>query len=103
MINLPPQLTPSELLCCEDLPPFIDELLQGSRSLRREGRLPEAERCVLDAMQASQKPGANISQGRNQAIAAAHGPIIAATDAGVVLSPYWLEDVTKPIIQDFYS
>ncbi len=42
-------------------------------------------------------PGANISQGRNQAIAAAAGPIIAATDAGVVLSPYWLEDLARPI------
>ena len=42
-------------------------------------------------------PGANISQGRNQAIAAATGQIIAATDAGVVLSPYWLEDLVKPI------
>jgi glycosyltransferase involved in cell wall biosynthesis len=42
-------------------------------------------------------PGANISRGRNQAIAAAAGPIIAATDAGVVLAPYWLEDITTPI------
>jgi len=62
MINLPPQLTPSELLCCEKLPPSIDELLRGSRSLRGEGRLPEAERCALDAMQVSQEPGANVSQ-----------------------------------------
>jgi glycosyltransferase involved in cell wall biosynthesis len=43
-------------------------------------------------------PGANISQGRNQAIAAAQGPIIAATDAGVVLSPCWLEELTRPIL-----
>lgn len=42
-------------------------------------------------------PGANISQGRNYAIAAANGPIIAATDAGVVLSPCWLEDIIAPI------
>lgn len=44
-------------------------------------------------------PGANISQGRNRAIAAAAGPIIAATDAGVVLSPCWLEDIVAPIEQ----
>ena len=43
------------------------------------------------------EPGANISRGRNLAIAAAAGPIIAATDAGVVLSPYWLEDIVRPI------
>lgn len=42
-------------------------------------------------------PGANISQGRNRAIAAAAGPLIAATDAGVILSPYWLEDIVRPI------
>lgn len=41
--------------------------------------------------------GANISQGRNQAISAAAGSIIAATDAGVVLNPTWLEDITQPI------
>ncbi|HRQ42207.1 MAG TPA: glycosyltransferase [Chloroflexota bacterium] len=44
-------------------------------------------------------PGANISQGRNRAIAAAAGPIIAVTDAGVVLSPCWLEDIVTPIEQ----
>jgi glycosyltransferase involved in cell wall biosynthesis len=42
-------------------------------------------------------PGANISQGRNRAIAVAAGPIIAATDAGVVLSPAWVEDLVRPI------
>ena len=42
-------------------------------------------------------PGSNISQGRNRAIAAASGTIIAATDAGVVLSPYWVEDLARPI------
>lgn len=42
-------------------------------------------------------PGSNISQGRNRAIAAAAGPIIAVTDAGVVLSPVWLEDLARPI------
>ncbi|PIE81939.1 MAG: glycosyl transferase [Chloroflexi bacterium] len=45
-------------------------------------------------------PGTNISEGRNRAIAAAQGAIIAATDAGVVLSPYWLEDLTQPIREE---
>ncbi len=44
-------------------------------------------------------PNANISQGRNVAIAAAAGPIIAATDAGVVLAPHWLEELIQPILQ----
>ncbi|MEZ4516065.1 MAG: glycosyltransferase [Chloroflexota bacterium] len=41
-------------------------------------------------------PGTNISQGRNRAIAAATGDIIAATDAGVVLTPSWLEELVAP-------
>jgi glycosyltransferase involved in cell wall biosynthesis len=41
-------------------------------------------------------PGANISQGRNAAIARAAGDIIASTDAGVRLDPHWLEEIAKP-------
>lgn len=46
---------------------------------------------VIDA------PGSNISRGRNRAIAAATGEIIAATDAGVTLHPRWVEEITRPI------
>ena len=42
------------------------------------------------------RPGANISQGRNAAISVATGEIIASTDAGVRLSPNWLEELVKP-------
>lgn len=42
-------------------------------------------------------PDSNISQGRNIAIAAASGEIIAATDAGVVLAPRWVDEITRPI------
>lgn len=41
-------------------------------------------------------PGANISRGRNLAIEAAAGPIIASTDAGVRLHPHWLAELLKP-------
>ncbi len=41
-------------------------------------------------------PGANISQGRNLAIAAAKFPVIACTDAGVRLDPAWLYLLTSP-------
>lgn len=37
------------------------------------------------------EPGCNISQGRNRAVRAATGQVIASTDAGVRLSPHWLE------------
>lgn len=42
------------------------------------------------------RPGCNISQGRNAAIKAAHGPVIASTDAGVRLSPDWLAQLIAP-------
>jgi glycosyltransferase involved in cell wall biosynthesis len=45
-----------------------------------------------------EEPGCNISQGRNRAIATATGAVIAATDAGVVLAPNWLEALIRPII-----
>ena len=41
-------------------------------------------------------PGCNISQGRNLAIAAASGSLIAATDAGVRLDDDWLEHLLAP-------
>ena len=55
-----------------------------------EGRLPI--RVLVE-------PGANISRGRNAAIAAATGQIIAATDAGVWLEPQWLEELVRPLLQ----
>ncbi|MEZ4718574.1 MAG: glycosyltransferase [Caldilineaceae bacterium] len=46
------------------------------------------------------EPGANISRGRNVAIAAAAGPIIAATDAGVRLDSDWLAQLVAPWTRD---
>ncbi len=46
------------------------------------------------------EPGANISAGRNRAIAAAQADIIAVTDAGVELHPDWLENLTRPLLHD---
>jgi len=42
------------------------------------------------------RPGCNIAQGRNLAIAAAQGEIIAATDAGVRLEKDWLAHLVAP-------
>jgi glycosyltransferase involved in cell wall biosynthesis len=44
-----------------------------------------------------QRPGANISEGRNAAIRVASYPLIAVTDAGVRLSPSWLEHLIAPL------
>ena len=41
-------------------------------------------------------PGANIAQGRNAAIRAATGEVIAVTDAGVRCKPDWLACLTAP-------
>ncbi len=42
------------------------------------------------------EPGCNISEGRNRAIRASTGDIIASTDAGVTLDPKWVEDLAAP-------
>ena len=46
------------------------------------------------------EPGCNISRGRNIAMAAASGDIIAVTDAGVQLHERWLERITDPLLRD---
>ncbi len=43
------------------------------------------------------EPGANISRGRNVALAAATHDVIAATDADCELDPGWLEAIVSPI------
>jgi glycosyltransferase involved in cell wall biosynthesis len=47
-----------------------------------------------------EKPGANISEGRNAAIEAANYPVIAVTDAGVRLDPGWLECLVTPLLDE---
>jgi tetratricopeptide (TPR) repeat protein len=68
MIKLPAQLMPSELLCCEDLSPFIDKLLQGAYTLRHQEQWDKAERCALQAIEASQEAGDLL----NRAVAHVH-------------------------------
>ncbi|NOR82201.1 MAG: glycosyltransferase [Ardenticatenales bacterium] len=65
-----------------------DDTLAVLHEYARNGRLP------LNILSA---PGSNISEGRNVAIRAASGPIIATTDAGVHLSPDWLSKLVAPI------
>jgi len=48
------------------------------------------------------RPRTNISQGRNAAIAVVSGEIIASTDAGVRLSPNWLEELVSPFREGVY-
>lgn len=46
------------------------------------------------------EPGANVPEGRNTAIGAAAGPIVAVTDAGTILEPEWLERLVAPLRAD---
>lgn len=69
-----------------------------------DGGSTDGTLAVLSAWAASRRlplrvlrqPGANISQGRNAAIAAATGEVIAVTDAGVWLERGWLEALVAP-------
>ncbi|MCO5184399.1 MAG: glycosyltransferase [Anaerolineae bacterium] len=77
-------VTPDEVVICDG--GSTDETLEILREYQRWLPL----KIVL-------APGSNISQGRNRAIETATGEIIAATDAGVLLSPVWLEELIRPI------
>ncbi len=53
--------------------------------------------CDLLPLRLLVEPGCNISQGRNRALSAAKGDIIAVSDAGVRLSENWLEKICAPL------
>lgn len=68
-----------------------DDTVEQLREWQVSGRLP---------LQVLLEPGCNIARGRNTAIRAALGPIIASTDAGVRLEPDWLERLCEPFSTD---
>jgi len=54
-------------------------------------------------LQVIEAPGANISRGRNLAIAAATHPVIACVDAGVYINPSWLERLSAPFMSSAFA
>ncbi len=94
----------------EALRPLLDSILDQTRPPDEvvicDGGSVDATPAILDEytrrlpLRVIVAPGSNISQGRNRAIAAATGDIIAATDAGVVLSPTWLEELLAPFADE---
>jgi glycosyltransferase involved in cell wall biosynthesis len=64
-----------------------------------DGTLEELERALSEVrfpLRVLSEPGCNISEGRNAAISAARGALIAATDAGVRLDEEWLANLIAP-------
>ncbi|MFO7662116.1 MAG: glycosyltransferase [Chloroflexota bacterium] len=94
----------------EGLRPLLDSIIDQTRPpdevIFCDGGSTDDTLAVLEEyrewlpLQVIVAPGSNISQGRNRAIAAANGDIIAATDAGVVLAPEWLEALLAPFADE---
>ncbi len=86
-------------LAGQTLPPDEIVLCDGGSRDDTAGvirRWADAHRGHGPVVRLLEEPGANISRGRNLAIGAANGPLIAATDAGVRLAPAWLAELTAP-------
>jgi len=66
-----------------------------------DGTVAILERCARSTtlhLKVVVKPGCNISEGRNAAIAESRGDVIAITDAGVRLEPDWLQRLVAPFL-----
>lgn len=90
----------------KSLPRLLDSLAAQSRQPDEvvfcDGGSTDGTLSLLHAedrfqLSVLQRRGANISQGRNVAISAATGHIIAVTDAGVRLDAAWLERIVAPL------
>jgi glycosyltransferase involved in cell wall biosynthesis len=76
---------PNEIVICDG--GSRDDTIAQIKAWAQQSQLPV--KVIVEA-------GANISRGRNLAIAAAQGPVIAVTDAGVRLDSQWLEQLVAP-------
>ena len=83
-------------LAAQTRPPDEVVIVDGGSTDGTVGVLEECAARGALPLKVLARPGTNISQGRNAAIAVASGEIIASTDAGVRLSPNWLEELVKP-------
>jgi glycosyltransferase involved in cell wall biosynthesis len=90
--------------CADRVEPFLASLAAQSRTPDEvvivDGGSVDgtAERFrASEGLRVIEAPGANISAGRNVALAAATHDVIASTDADCVLDPGWLEAIVAPI------
>ena len=93
----------------DSLPRLLDSLAAQTRQPDEvvicDGGSTDDTLAVLEAesrfpLRVLQRPGANISQGRNAAIRAATGEVVAVTDAGVRLDAAWLAEILSPFVDD---
>lgn len=84
-------------IAAQTRPPDEVVICDGGSTDGTLNRLRQGTRFPIRVIE---RPGANISQGRNAAISAATGEIIASTDAGVRLDPLWLESLTSKFEQN---
>jgi glycosyltransferase involved in cell wall biosynthesis len=105
MIPMRVSVTITVLNEADSLPGLLDSLAAQTRLPDEvvvcDGGSVDATLALLKAetrlsLEVVQRLGCNISQGRNVAIGAAHGDVIAVTDAGVHLDPRWLERIAAP-------
>src|SRR5579859_5124506 len=87
-----------ESIAAQTLPPDEVVVVDGGS---RDGTWPRllgwSARLPLKLIRA---PGVGIARGRNAAIAAAQGELIAVTDAGVRLDACWLERLVGRLTED---
>ncbi len=89
-------------LAAQTRPPDEVIIVDGGSTDGTVGVLEECAARGALPLKVLTRPGTNISQGRNAAIAVASGEIIASTDAGVRLSPDWLEELISPFREGVY-
>jgi glycosyltransferase involved in cell wall biosynthesis len=85
-----------ESLAAQSRPPDEVVIADGGSTDGTLGVLEEWAASGRLGLKLLQTPGANISEGRNAAIVAASGELIASTDAGVRLERDWLEALLAP-------
>jgi glycosyltransferase involved in cell wall biosynthesis len=85
-----------ESLCVQTRRP--DEVVVADGGSRDQTVAVLREYATRLPLQFVSAPGSNISQGRNTAIRAARGGILAVTDAGVRCRPDWLERLAAPFV-----
>lgn len=85
-----------ESLCSQTRQPDEVIIVDGGSSDDTVSQLRAWEQSRRLPLRILVEPGSNISRGRNVAIAAASGPVVASTDAGVRLGPSWLAELSRP-------